>query len=104
MKPSAAAAATGIVAALAGLAAYASPLRLEAARSPRLTLAQVARAVHISKPAPTIPVEALTGVVRSVCADCHNENVMSGDLSLEKFDVANAAKDAAVAEKMITKL
>jgi hypothetical protein len=104
MKPSAAAAATGLVAALAGLAAYVSPLRLEAARAPRLTLAEFARAARITKPAPTIPVEALTDVVHRVCGECHNDNVLSGDLSLEKFDVANAAHDAEIAEKMITKL
>ena len=97
MRPSAAAAATGIVAALAGLAAYTSPLRLDAARTPRLTLAEFARAAHISRPAPTIPVDALTDVVHRVCGECHNENIMSGELSLEKFDVAGAAKDAEVA-------
>src|SRR6201999_2271672 len=48
--------------------------------------------------------DSLTSVVRGVCAECHNDDVKAGDLSLETFDVANAAKDAVVAEKMITKL
>ena len=104
MKPSAAAAATGVLAALAGVAAYVSPLRLEAARTPRLTLAEFARTARITRPAPTIPVDALNAVVQRVCADCHNENILSGNLSLEKFDVAKAATDAEVAEKIITKL
>jgi hypothetical protein len=104
MKPSAAAAATGLVAALAGVAAYASPLRLEAAHAPRLTLAAVARAVRITRPSPTIPIDTLNSVVQRVCAECHNDNVLSGNLSLEKFTVATAADDPAIAEKMITKL
>ena len=104
MKPSAAAAATGLVAAFAGLGAYASPLRLEAARAPRLTLAAFARAARITRPTPTISVDTLTSVVHRVCGECHNDNIMSGELSLEKFDVANAAHEPAVAEKMITKL
>ena len=104
MKPSAAAAATGLVAALAGLAAYVSPLKLEAARAPRLSLAEFARSAHITKPSPTIPVAELTAVVQRVCGECHNDNIMSGELSLEKFNVAEAAHDPAIAEKMITKL
>jgi len=104
MKPSAAAAATGLVAALAGLAAYVSPLELEAARAPRLSLAEFARSAHITKPSPTIPVAELTAVVQRVCGECHNDNIMSGELSLEKFNVAEAAHDPAIAEKMITKL
>ena len=104
MKPSAAAAATGIVAALAGLLAYASPVQLQAARLPRLTLADVARMARVRAPAPTISTDTLTAVVRRVCGECHNESVFSGELSLEKFDVANAASQPALAEKMIAKL
>jgi hypothetical protein len=103
MKPSAAAAATGIVAALAGVLAYASPVQLQAARLPRLTLADVARMARVRAPAPTISTDTLTAVVRRVCAECHNESVFSGELSLEKFDVANAASQPALAEKMIAK-
>ena len=40
MRPIAAAAATVVVASLAGLAAYAGPLQLDTARAPRLTLAE----------------------------------------------------------------
>jgi len=104
MKPSAAAAATGIFAVLAGIAAYASPLQLQAARVPRMTLADVARLARVRTKPPTIPPQELTAVVRRVCAECHNESVFSGELSLEKFDVANAAHEPAIAEKMISKL
>ena len=104
MRPIAAAAATVVVAALAGLAAYAGPLQLDAARAPSLTLSEVARAVRIPSRTPTIPVDSLTAVVRRVCTDCHSEGVLAGELSLEKFDVAKAAETPAIAEKMIAKL
>ena len=104
MRPIAAAAATVVVAALAGLAAYAGPLQLDAARAPSLTLAEVARAVRIPSRSTTIPVDSLTAVVRRVCTDCHSEGVLAGELSLEKFDVAKAAETPAIAEKMIAKL
>ena len=100
MRPIAAAAATGVVAVLAGLAAYAGPLQLDAARAPSLTLAEVARAVRIPSRSTTIPVDSLTAVVRRVCTDCHSEGVLAGELSLEKFDVAKAAETPAIAEKM----
>ncbi len=49
--------------------------------------------------------EALTAVVRKTCAEsCHNNERKRGDLSLEKFEVANAARSAETAEKMIVKL
>ena len=104
MKPFAAAAATGIVAALAGLAAYASPLQLQAARVPRLTLADMARVARVTARPPTISPDTLTAVVQRVCGECHNEGVLAGELSLEKFNVADAAKTPALAEKMIAKL
>jgi hypothetical protein len=104
MRPSAAAAATGIVAAIAGAVAYVSPLRLDAARGPTLTLAEVARATRVRVRPPTISVDTLTAIVQRVCAECHNEGVLAGELSLEKFNVADAAKTPGVAEKMIAKL
>src|SRR4051812_25311050 len=105
MKPSAAAAATGVVAALAGVVAYTSPLRLEAARAPKASLAEIARHVaSVRAPATTISTDTLTAVVQRVCAECHNEGVLAGELSLEKFNVADAVKTPATAEKMIAKL
>ncbi len=43
--------------------------------------------------------------MRKTCAEsCHNNERKRGDLSLEKFEVANAARSAETAEKMIVKL
>ena len=39
-----------------------------------------------------IAVSALNDVVQNYCTDCHNVQVMSGNLSLEKFDIDTAAK------------
>jgi hypothetical protein len=54
--------------------------------------------------APEVPDEALTAVVRRVCATCHNDQLQTANLSLQHFDVADAADMAETAEKMITKL
>ena len=43
-------------------------------------------------------------VVRSTCTMCHNDRLMTGNLSLQEFDVANAAEHAGVAEAMVRKL
>jgi Protein of unknown function (DUF1592)/Protein of unknown function (DUF1588)/Protein of unknown function (DUF1595)/Protein of unknown function (DUF1585)/Protein of unknown function (DUF1587) len=51
-----------------------------------------------------ISTAALNGVIEQYCGDCHNENLMTGNLSLDGFDVANADKKRATSEKMIRKL
>jgi hypothetical protein len=51
-----------------------------------------------------IAVSALNEVIQNYCTDCHNEQVMSGNLSLEKYDIDTATKRLAVSEKMIRKL
>ena len=104
MKASTAAVATGIIAAFAGLAGYANPLQLQAARAPRVTLAEMARMARVRTRPPTISPDTLTAVVHRVCGECHNDGVLAGELSLETFDVANAAKSPVIAEKMIAKL
>ncbi len=43
-------------------------------------------------------------VVRSTCTMCHNDRLMTGNLSLQEFDVAKAAEHADVAEAMVRKL
>ena len=106
MKSSVAAATCGVLAAVAGFVAYLSPVQLEAARAPKwarpMSSGEVVRiasgrAAHLK-----ISPESLTTIVRGVCAECHNEDVKAGDLSLETFDVAKAAEHPDVAEKMIT--
>lgn len=51
-----------------------------------------------------IPIAALNDVIQNYCTDCHNEQVMSGNLSLETYDIDAATKRLAVSEKMIRKL
>ncbi len=43
-------------------------------------------------------------VVQGTCAGCHNDRAQRGNLSLERFDVADAAGHADVAERMVRKL
>src|SRR5262249_37450215 len=43
-------------------------------------------------------------LIATYCAVCHNDSTKSGQLSLANFDIASAAKNAAIAEKMIRKL
>ena len=51
-----------------------------------------------------IPADDLTGVVRQYCVVCHNDVVLTGNLSLSDFEVERAAERAETAEKMIVKL
>ena len=44
------------------------------------------------------------GVVKKYCGTCHNDKARIGGLSLANFDVARAAHDAEVTEKIIRKL
>ena len=48
--------------------------------------------------------EALTAVVQRYCQVCHNEAMLTGNLSLQDFDVARAAEQAETAERLIRKL
>ncbi len=48
--------------------------------------------------------EELTGVVRTYCQVCHNDALLTGNLSLAAFHVENAPESAETAEKMIRKL
>ena len=47
---------------------------------------------------------ALTKVVQQTCVVCHNDQLLTGNLSLQQFDVANVVESGGTAEKMITKL
>jgi cytochrome c553 len=87
---------------------------------PAFALALLASVVTVaqapSTPAPavsheqipaTAPVTTQSGpqsVVTRTCLGCHNSRTMSGNLSLEGFEVASADRHADVAEKMIRKL
>ena len=51
-----------------------------------------------------VPSEELTSVVQRYCAVCHNDQLLTGNLSLQDFDVADPVARTEVAEKMIRKL
>ena len=48
--------------------------------------------------------EELTGVVQKYCVVCHNDVMLTGNLTLAEFDVASATVKPVIAEKMIVKL
>ena len=48
--------------------------------------------------------ESLTGVVRVYCQVCHNDALMTGNVSLQAFEVESAPEMAETAERMIRKL
>ena len=54
--------------------------------------------------APEIPADSLTAVVKQYCVVCHNDVMLTGNLTLSDFDVASAPEMAETAEKMIVKL
>ncbi|MGH9391081.1 MAG: DUF1587 domain-containing protein [Vicinamibacteria bacterium] len=55
------------------------------------------------EPPPTLPAD-LNLVVQDSCVTCHNDVTLSGNLSLETFDLLRAHERAETAEKMIGKL
>jgi hypothetical protein len=58
-----------------------------------------------ASPAAVAPSEAeLNDVIQGVCATCHNDVTLLGNLSLDEFDVARAREQAETAEKVIRKL
>ena len=51
-----------------------------------------------------LPAEDLTEVMQRYCMVCHNDQLRTGNLSLQGFDVANPVARARTAEKVILKL
>jgi len=51
-----------------------------------------------------IPADSLTAVVQQYCVNCHNDERLRGNLTLEDFEVERAVEWAETAEKMIVKL
>ncbi|MGH7503348.1 MAG: DUF1592 domain-containing protein [Longimicrobiales bacterium] len=54
--------------------------------------------------ADTVSTEALNGVVKRLCMACHNDQALTGNLSLAGFDVAHPQDKPEIAERMIRKL
>ena len=77
------------------LAAYARP----SVRGPAPSLRSSVRPRMLD-----IPADSLTGVVKQYCVVCHNQVMLTGNLSLEDFEVERASELAETAEKMIIKL
>jgi Protein of unknown function (DUF1592)/Protein of unknown function (DUF1588)/Protein of unknown function (DUF1585)/Protein of unknown function (DUF1587)/Protein of unknown function (DUF1595) len=107
MKPYALAAASAILLGLTGSAAQFGPAHLKSVPQPS-PRAELPRTSYVHRethpPRYAIAPEALTEVVHRVCGMCHNDAAKIGNLSLEKFDVAQANREAETAEKMIRKL
>jgi hypothetical protein len=89
---------------LSGSAEYrALPVSVHHTQTPSPQRTGIARPVVDRAPADA----ELTTVVRNYCRTCHNDRTRSGNLSLDGFDVASAARTSAMidtSEKMIRKL
>src|SRR4051794_41130646 len=51
-----------------------------------------------------MPANVANGLIQNYCTDCHNDGVLAGNLSLEKYDIDSASRQIATSEKMIRKL
>ena len=60
--------------------------------------------VVTSVPSPAHSTSPETEVVQRVCVRCHNERRLTGNLSLEGFEVEEAGGNADIAERMVRKL
>ena len=66
---------------------------------------RVAEAFSFETSRPALPTPAdLTDVVRQYCVSCHNDALVSGNVSLQGFEVAAASEKAETAERVIRKL
>ena len=70
--------------------------RRRASNGPALSVTD-ARASH---PTPA----SLTDVVRTYCVVCHNDVLLTGNTTLQGFEVENATDNPQVAERMIMKM
>ena len=93
-----------LCAAVLGMVLQAQAPAPAAGRSPAPTVPRRAPAQATAPPAGTLAAEAHTAVVKQFCTGCHNDRTKAGGLSLADFDVAKAASQGGVAEKMIRKL
>ena len=59
---------------------------------------------HAAADAPGLPAATLTDVVVRYCQVCHNDALLTGNMTLSDFQVETAADNAETAERMIRKL
>jgi hypothetical protein len=64
----------------------------------------VAALPHPIGTVPAVPPATLTQVVQFYCVTCHNDGMLTGNVSLQAFTVEGAADRAETAERMIRKL
>jgi hypothetical protein len=75
------------------------------ASHPAVHLAARAYAVaHLKSRSLALPPVVIDSLVQTYCGDCHNDAVLSGNLSLEHFQLDSAPLHLATSEKMIRKL
>ena len=73
-------------------------------QSVRLSSIPEAPEAYLAVPRLDIPADSLTAVVQQYCVNCHNDERLRGNLTLEDFEVERAVEWAETAEKMIVKL
>ena len=85
---------------------YLATLADPSVRGPRPRPAGSRTASHTPwrAPARSPAADSLTAVVRQYCVVCHNDVMLTGNLTLSDFEVARAPELAETAEKMIVKL
>ncbi|GIW52074.1 MAG: hypothetical protein KatS3mg081_1429 [Gemmatimonadales bacterium] len=71
---------------------------------PRDGFSLAAVSLHQPSPSDTVPAEALNGVIQRLCMLCHNDQMLTGNLSLAGFDVTRPQDRPEIAEKVIRKL
>jgi hypothetical protein len=81
-----------------------SPLHVSAPETPDAGAAFPFETPPADPPAANVSPEALTAVVQRTCVICHNDALLTGNLSLQTFDVAAASRDPETTERMIRKL
>src|SRR5262252_7301003 len=95
-----------VAAACLGLASLTATAQQATSTSPkpRTSAAPAHAKPAVPLPATTQETAATNATVRRYCAGCHSDARKSGGLSLAAFDVARAADNAEVSERMIRKL
>ena len=68
------------------------------------TFASLAASFPEAAPSPSVSPATLTEVVQQYCVVCHNDALLTGNMSLQRFSVENAADQAEISERMIRKL
>ena len=87
-----------------------APITSQAHAAPTAVVARTVPVASTAHAAPTpseahaIPVATLTEVVQQYCVVCHNDALMTGNVSFQSLDVEHAADRAETVERMIRKL